>query len=166
MRKWRERLFDVVGMSKLTNSSAMNCIAPKCDIENAQSQGRAEKAGNGAIKEDEECAGTPNTFIREAGLEHLKWCQELQQLVYKLMKIVSGAPVRGTEMRTIHVHNSAGSIRNIFVRKGRVLTVTYYHKNRSLMGGQSKAVVRYPDSETSGIIIVYLLLIRPLKKLI
>jgi superfamily II DNA or RNA helicase len=53
--------------------------------------------------------------------------------------------------------------RNLFLCDGQLVLSTFYSKTRSLNDGASKPVARFPDAVTSGLLLLYLAVVRPLE---
>ena len=92
--------------------------------------------------------------------KYLDWCEQLQKKIVALLQTCSGGPGRATEVGVLQVCNTAEASRHIFISKGQVFIMCSYHKGRSMNEGVGKPVARFPDSVTSGILLVYLLIIR------
>lgn len=90
-------------------------------------------------------------------------CDTLQQLLYVLLQVCSGAPARATEIGAVQVRNSATAARHVYVSKGQLFLVTSYHKSRALHEGVAKPISRFPDPTTSALFYAYLLLIKPVQ---
>ncbi|CDF39181.1 ATP-dependent DNA helicase RecQ putative [Chondrus crispus] len=104
-----------------------------------------------------------NTVNVDAAKEFLKCCDELQSYLYVLLQTCSGAPARATEISSMRICNSTFGPRNIFINGGMLFTVISYHKSRSMHGGVARPVARFPDMDTAGLLMVYIMVIRPLE---
>ena len=104
-----------------------------------------------------------NTLNVQTAKSFLKCCDELQSYLYVLLQTCSGAPARATEISTMRICNSSIGLRNIFISGGMLFTVISYHKSRSVHGGVGRPVARFPDMDTAGLLMVYMVVIRPLE---
>lgn len=103
------------------------------------------------------------TILAPATNNYLRHCQQLQSILLILLQVCSGAPARATEVGSIQVRNTPHATRHIFLLKGRLFTVTSYHKSRSLQEGRGKPIPRFPDKVTARLVLVYLVLVKPLE---
>jgi hypothetical protein len=72
-----------------------------------------------------------------------------------LIHITGGQPGRGTEITTLRYANAMQSMRNIFVKEGKVMFVTEYHKSMAVMD-QVKAIPRFLPERVGKLLVVYL----------
>lgn len=98
-----------------------------------------------------------------AAKEFLSKCEDLQRIIYVLLQVCSGTPARASEAAVIQICNSSTACRNLYVSKGQLFSAIFYHKSRNMEDGVGKPIVRYPDAVTAGIIMVYLMMVRPLE---
>ncbi|CDF40458.1 ATP-dependent DNA helicase RecQ family protein [Chondrus crispus] len=94
---------------------------------------------------------------------YLQDCESLQEHIYTLLQVCSGAPARASELGILRVCNTAVGRRNIFTQAGLVFTVITYHKGRNVHDGVGRPIARYPDAVTAGILLIYLTVIRPVE---
>ncbi|CDF33431.1 ATP-dependent DNA helicase, RecQ family [Chondrus crispus] len=94
---------------------------------------------------------------------YLQDCESLQEHIYTLLQVCSGAPARTSELGILRVCNTAVGQRNIFTQAGLVFTVITYHKGRNVHDGVGRPIARYPDAVTAGILLIYLTVIRPVE---
>jgi len=107
---------------------------------------------------------TAGGSVNEAnGVSFLDVCAKLQEILYVLIQVCSGAPGRATEVGVIQVCNTAEASRNIFVSQGQLSIAVYYHKGRNMRNGAGKPIVRFPDSATSALLLLYLIILRPME---
>ncbi|CDF39044.1 ATP dependant DNA helicase RecQ [Chondrus crispus] len=81
---------------------------------------------------------------------YLQDCESLQEHIYTLLQVCSGAPARASELGILLVCNTAVGQRNIFTQAGLVFTVITYHKGRNVHDGVGRPIARYPDAVTAG----------------
>lgn len=91
-------------------------------------------------------------------------CEELQRVIYVLLQTCSGAPARATELRVLQICNSPTACRNLYFSNGQLFSATFYHKCRNMQDGIGKPIVRYPDAVTAGILMAYLVIVRPVEQ--
>ena len=96
----------------------------------------------------------------------LNACEELQTLLVALLQVCSGSPARATEACILQVCNTDLAGRHLFISRGQVLFTSSYHKGRNMDGGVGKPVARFPDAVTSGLLLVYLIVVRPLETVV
>jgi len=109
----------------------------------------------------------PPQFPRAAAATYLSHCDELHRLMFTLIHITSGSPARITEWQPLKLRNTADELRNIYITSGGFVTfLTKYHKSQKLHQGEQKCIARFPDAVTSGIIITYVAIVRPLELLL
>ena len=106
-------------------------------------------------------------FPDDAAREYLGNCDRLHELMFTMLHLTSGGPPRATEWEPLLVRNTARQMRHVFITAGGYLTViTSYHKSQTLHGGSLKHIARFPCAVTSGIVLTYLVLVRPLEILL
>ena len=108
--------------------------------------------------------------IREGGLHTWKssalqaYRDLLDSFLERLLLVIhltAGQPARATELLTIrHCNGQLGSLRNIFIERGLIGTVTTYHKGYSTTGS-TKIIHRYLPMEVSKVVVYYLQLVLP-----
>jgi len=97
--------------------------------------------------------------------EARKWlelCQEVQRLLFTLLQLCCGGPARSTELQSVRILNSAHGSRGIFISDGFVFLVPTHSKTRSITNS-SRIIARYPDAVTSGLLLTYVLVVRPVE---
>lgn len=104
-----------------------------------------------------------NTLNLSAAITFPQNCEELQEKIYVVLQTCSSAPARATEIGILRVRNNSIGARNIFFFAGRLFTVVTYHKGSNMNEGPSCPIARFPDRVTAGILIVYIMVIRPLE---
>ncbi|MEM1282557.1 MAG: helicase-related protein [Chlamydiota bacterium] len=92
----------------------------------------------------------------EEFLRHLFW----------LMEATGGGPARGSELRTVKVQNGPLASRHVFINNGTIFYVLTYHKGRAKMEGVGKPIARFLDEESSNILIIYLIFVKPLERVL
>ncbi|CDF38743.1 RecQ helicase [Chondrus crispus] len=92
-------------------------------------------------------------------------CEELQRVIYVLPQICSGAPARASEVGAVQICNSSTACHNLYLSNGQLFSAIFYHKSRNMHEGLGKPIVRYPDAVTAGIIMAYLIVVRPVEGL-
>jgi len=116
----------------------------------------------GKCEEGEDTVDICGTEMSRAGVR--KWlqaCQQIQEALLACVHLASGSPARATEISTYSLRNTAWNVRSIFVSQGEVVIVARYSKKRKLTGGD-RPIARFPDSETTRLLLTYLVLIRPM----
>ena len=81
-----------------------------------------------------------------------------------LIHITGGQPGRGTEITTLRYANVMQSMRNIFVKEGRVMIVTEYHKSMAVTD-QVKMIPRFLPERVGKLLVVYLADVLPFRQL-
>ena len=110
-----------------------------------------------------------NLLFKDGGLKNkeavmfLDACEDLQKNLVGLLQVCSGSPARATEVCVVQVCNTDLAGRHLFISGGRLIFTSSYHKGRSMSDGVGKPIARYPDAVTSGILLVYLIVVRPLE---
>ena len=96
----------------------------------------------------------------------LQATEELVKTFFWLLQMTGGGPARGSELVELQHRNSSQGCRHLYLHGGRMLYVIVRHKGMDKLGGAGKPIARFPDIETSRLLIVYLMFIRPLEELI
>lgn len=104
-----------------------------------------------------------NELKLETCAQFLESCELFQKKILMLIQLTSGAPSRATEIAVTRVVNDAIGGRNMFISDGQVVISTFYSKTRSMNDGASKPIARFPDAVTSGLILLYAMVVRPLE---
>lgn len=87
--------------------------------------------------------------------------EDLVKNIFWLMQMTGGGPARVSEIQKCQFRNSTCTGRHMFLEQGRIMYVLFGHKGRDKTA-LSKPIARFPDYETSKIILCYLIFIRPL----
>ena len=162
----RDRIFEATANTPL-------CAEP---VPPAASQANA-RAGAGADTGPGPEAGADagQRFARPGGFRfppaaarrYVAMCDELHRYMFTLVHLTSGAPARFTEWEPLKFRNTADAFRNIFITcRGLLTIITSYHKSQVLMDGEVKFIARFPGSITSGIVLTYIALVRPLEEVV
>ena len=93
-------------------------------------------------------------------------CEKLQKNIVTLLQTCAGSPGRASEVSVLQICNTENATRHIFISKGQVFYACSYHKGRSMAEGAGKPVARFPDAVTSGIMVVYLLIVRAVETVV
>ena len=112
-------------------------------------------------------AVTPDHFrgmeLRKIRLQrYLDDCQEVLKRLLACLHVIGGGTARSTEMEYLF-KNSAESHRNIFVFQGELVFIARYNKNEAARG-RTDIIARFPDSESSKLLIKYLLFVKPVEE--
>ncbi|KAJ9129553.1 DEAD-like helicases superfamily protein, partial [Pleurostoma richardsiae] len=84
----------------------------------------------------------------------------LEKLLF-MVHITAGQPARSSELLTVRFQNTShGSLRNIFIQRGMVCLVTWYHKNMEARDAY-KIIHRYLPREVGEALVRYLWLVLP-----
>jgi hypothetical protein len=90
-----------------------------------------------------------------AAERYLKQVDNFLERLLLIAHIVSGQPVRGSELVSLQYCNTVDSLwRNIFVENGLVSFVTFYHKGYSIEGCVN-IIHRYLPEQVSRLVIYY-----------
>jgi hypothetical protein len=81
-----------------------------------------------------------------------------------LIHITGGQPGCGTEITTLRYANATQSMRNVFVKEGRVMIVTEYHKSIAV-ADQVKVIPRFLPERVGRLLVVYLADVLPFHQL-
>jgi len=81
-----------------------------------------------------------------------------------LIRITGGQPGRRTEITTLRYENAMQSMRNIFVKEGRVMIVTEYHKSMAVTD-QVKVIPRFLPERVGKLLVVCLADVLPFRQL-
>ena len=81
-----------------------------------------------------------------------------------LIHIMGGQPGWGTEITTLRYANAMQSMRNIFMKEGRVMVVTEYHKSMA-MTDQLKVIPRFLPERVGKLLVIYLADVLPFRQL-
>jgi superfamily II DNA/RNA helicase len=104
-----------------------------------------------------------NELKLETCAKFMEACESFQRKLLVLVQLTSGAPSRATEIAVTRVVNDAMGGRNLFLCDGQIVISTFYCKTRSMNDGASKPIARFPDAVTSGLLLKYLMIVRPLE---
>lgn len=85
----------------------------------------------------------------------------VMDLLLAMIHLVGGAPGRGTELGSLQVRNSIAVRRSVFVNGRNCMLAPVYCKTRSIKGGVVEPLVRYLDENSSNLLKLFLVLIRP-----
>ena len=96
----------------------------------------------------------------------LKSCERFCQTMFWLLQVTSGGPARASELSSIQFRNGQFANRHLFLLQGRLFYVLFYHKGRDKTGGPGKPIARFPDVETSNLLLLYLLFSRSLESIV
>lgn len=93
---------------------------------------------------------------RLAAERYLKQVGAFLECLLLIAHIVSGQPVRGSELVSLQYCNTINSLRrNVFLENGLVSFVTFYHKGYSVEGC-AKIIHRYLPEDMSRLVVYYL----------
>lgn len=106
------------------------------------------------------------SFDKVKGRVFLEASAKVVKNMFWMLQVTSGGPARGSELAALHYRNSFYCSRHLFLHSGRLMYVFSHHKARNKLGGAGKPIARFPDLETSKLLLVYIFFIRPLEDLI
>lgn len=86
--------------------------------------------------------------------------------MFWLLQVTSGGPARASELSIALVRNGQLSCRHLYMNQGRLMCVMNYHKGQAKLGGIGKPIARFPDKETSDLLLLYLLFVKPMEGMI
>jgi len=100
-----------------------------------------------------------------SGIRDYEWAVgKFLEYLLILIHITGGQPGRGTEITTLRYANAMQTIRNIFVKEGRVMIVTEYHKSMAVTD-QVKVIPRFLPERVGKLLVVYLADVLPFRQL-
>ena len=135
--------------SKILASPSLRAQFLKKEIENRAEKALGELEGGASVWQ----ANRVKSYI----LIETRFLTRLGLLIL----ILSGQPLRGTELTSIRLRNTiTGGGRNILIEGGLVSIVTLYHKGYSI-GGTTKTIYRYLPKQLSQLFVSYLVLVLP-----
>ena len=94
----------------------------------------------------------------------LKKCDLILEYVLLLIHMTAGQPPRATEIYSLRLKSSLEGRRNIFYLHNRISVIVAHSKTNSLTGSE-KVIPRFLDSEMSKFVLLYLVVVMPLRKL-
>jgi len=106
----------------------------------------------------------PGNIVNVEACKHfLSQCEDIQKYILVLSQLTSGSPSRASEIAVTRVVNDALGTRNVFISGKMLVFASSYTKTRSLNDGREKPIARFPDAVTSGLVLVYLTVVRPVE---
>lgn len=97
--------------------------------------------------------------------DYLRRVDKFRELFLFYVYVLSGQPVRGTEITSLRFRNGVANYRNVFVLDGRVITVTSYYKLQVMLD-MPKIVPRFLLQRLGQIVVIYLTYVRVFAKLL